>query len=196
MSIYTVLEYFGFALQVNRTDITADGFESFNDILTMSETNIGSLSKGFTERTMANGKIIFGLRRTNFLKATVHWVQDFRRISREATLDGVADAAAFKIEIEMARQRALIRRHNANESDTLSKAIIHGLQRCTVRQPRQIATLESTGRHKVYGFNAGRRKISLNQGRASVVYTQLELDSHADTIVYGSNWTIVHFTGK
>jgi hypothetical protein len=29
-----------------------------------------------------------------------------------------------------------------------------------------------------------------------VVVSQLELDSHADTIVCGSNCTIIHFTGK
>ena len=34
------------------------------------------------------------------------------------------------------------------------------------------------------------------QGRTSVVYSQMELDSHADTIVCGSNCTIMHFTGK
>jgi hypothetical protein len=61
---------------------------------------------------------------------------------------------------------------------------------------RHIAQLGSTERRKVSGFNAGKRVISANQGRALVIYSELELDSHADTIVCGSNCTIMHFTGK
>ncbi len=61
---------------------------------------------------------------------------------------------------------------------------------------RRIAPLATTVRRKVSGFNAGKRKISA-QGRASaVVYSQMELDSHADTIVCGANCIIMHFTGK
>jgi hypothetical protein len=65
-----------------------------------------------------------------------------------------------------------------------------------VSKSRRIAPLATTVRRKVSGFNAGKRKISA-QGRASaVVYSQMELDSHADTIVCGANCIITHFTGK
>jgi hypothetical protein len=40
------------------------------------------------------------------LKATTHWAQDFGRISRAATLEGINDAAKFQTRIEMTRQRA------------------------------------------------------------------------------------------
>jgi hypothetical protein len=61
---------------------------------------------------------------------------------------------------------------------------------------RRLAPLKTTGRRHVSGFRAGRRKISA-QGRGStVVHSQLELDSHADTIVCGSNSVIMHYTGK
>jgi hypothetical protein len=61
---------------------------------------------------------------------------------------------------------------------------------------RPIAPFKTTGRRHVSGFRAGKRKISA-QGRGStVVHSQLEMDSHADTIVCGSNSVIMHHTGK
>ncbi len=65
--IDTILEYCGFTDQARRTDIAADGFESHDDVNALTEKDIGSLAKGFAERTTVNGKIIFGLRRTNLL---------------------------------------------------------------------------------------------------------------------------------
>jgi hypothetical protein len=76
--------------------------------------------------------------------------------------------------------------------------IHHCSARCTSeinKDQRQAAPLKSTERRYVSGFQAGKRKISA-QGRAPVVYSQLELDSHADTIVCGSNCIVMHFTGK
>jgi hypothetical protein len=62
------------------------------------------------------------------------------------------------------------------------------------RTSRNISRLGSTARRNISGFNGGKRTVSAN--RATVVVSQLELDSHADTIVCGSNCTIIHFTGK
>jgi hypothetical protein len=46
------------------------------------------------------------------------------------------------------------------------------------------------------GFTAGKRKI-LAQGRGStVVHSQIEMDSHADTIICGFNCLIMYYTGK
>ncbi len=118
----TILGYCGFADQGERTSIASDGFESYDDIKALAIKDIGSLAKGFAERSVVNGRIIFGLKRTNLLKATVNWVQDFGRISREPNLDGIDDVDDFRAVIEVARQRAHIRQHNADESDSLSKA--------------------------------------------------------------------------
>ena len=117
-----ILQYCGFDNPDSRTAIAEDGFESFADILSLTEKDVSSLAKRFAERTAADGRIIFGLRRTNLLKATIHWAQDFRRISKEVTLKDTVDAAEFRVQLETARQRALIRGHNAEESDGLSKA--------------------------------------------------------------------------
>ena len=120
--INLMLTYCGFTSEGSRINISNDGFESFSDIMSLTEKDISELSKGFAERTAANGKVVFGLRRTNLLKATVHWIQDFRRISREPSLDDITDQEDFKAKIDLARQRAQIRKHNIEESDSLSKA--------------------------------------------------------------------------
>jgi hypothetical protein len=61
---------------------------------------------------------------------------------------------------------------------------------------RIVAPLKSTVRRNVSGFQAGKRKISAQSRGSSVVQSQMELDSHADTIVCGSNCIIMHYTGK
>jgi hypothetical protein len=122
-AVLQILTYCGFTALQDRTNIADDGFESYADMLSLTEKDIGTLAKGFADRTVAQGRINFGLRRTNLLKATIHWAQDFRRISRAVTLDtATVDAAAFRIIIEEARQRAATRKHNSDESDGLSKA--------------------------------------------------------------------------
>jgi hypothetical protein len=85
-NIHTILSYCGFAGVNNRISIAEDGFESFQDIMSLSEKDVSSLAKGFSERTVTNGRIVFGLRRTNLLKGTVHRAQDFRRISKRLHL--------------------------------------------------------------------------------------------------------------
>ena len=77
-----------------------DGFESYDDIQSLTEKDVGSLSKGFSEKAANQGKISFGLHRTNLLKLAIHWAQDFRRVSREPSLDGITDAAEFRVAIE------------------------------------------------------------------------------------------------
>ena len=117
--IDTILRYCGFAEANDRTSIAQDGFKSFEDIMSLSEKDVSSLAKGFVERTVASGKIVFGLRRTNLLRATVHWAQDFHRIGRAPTLNGIGAMPDFKAAIETAKQRAQIRKLNAEELDSL-----------------------------------------------------------------------------
>ena len=50
-------------------------------------------------------------------------------------------------------------------------------------------------RRNVYLFNVGRRKVSA-QGRGSVLYSMMELYSHSDTVLCGSNCIVMYFTGK
>ena len=82
-----------------------------------------NLGKGFSDRTVAAGNISFGLRRTNLLKATISWAQDFSRISRIPSLIGIGNTAKFRAAIEAERQRSRIRKHSLEESASLSKVV-------------------------------------------------------------------------
>ena len=81
-----------------------------------------NLAKGFSDRTVAAGKISFGLCWTNILQVTIHWAQEFRRIIWTPSLIGISNAAKFRAAIEAARQRASIRKHSLEESASLRKA--------------------------------------------------------------------------
>jgi hypothetical protein len=61
-AIDNMLLHVGFAVAANRASIAADGLESFDAILSLTETDVSSLSKGFADRRMADGRITFGLR--------------------------------------------------------------------------------------------------------------------------------------
>ena len=81
-----------------------------------------NLAKGLSNRNVSSGKISFRLRRTNIPKATIHWTQDFRRISPAPSLTDIINAAEFCTEIEAARQRDRIRKHSLEELASPSKA--------------------------------------------------------------------------
>ena len=71
------------------------------------------------------------------------------------------------------------------------------LRRTTGKNSRlwSIARIHPTARRNISRFQAGKRKVSA-QGRGSVVYRKMEMDSHAETIVCGSNCIVMSFTGN
>ena len=122
LEIDKILEYPGFEDSAQLTIIASDRFESYDDIFTLGDSDIVNLAKGFADRTITSGKISFGLRWTNLLKSTIHWAQDFRKISQTPSPIGIINAAKFRAAIEAAIQRAMIRKHSLEESSSLSKA--------------------------------------------------------------------------
>jgi hypothetical protein len=48
----------------------------------------------------------------------------------------------------------------------------------------------------VSGFHVGKRTLSSTQRRGTIVQSQIEMDSHADTTVCGGNCSIIYYTGK
>ena len=122
LDIDNFLEYSSFNKSSQWTIIAADEFESYDDILTVGDSDIVNLLKGFSDRTVSAGKIRFGLRRTNILKATIHWAQYFRRISWTPSLIGISNAVEFRAAFEAARQRDRIRKYSLEESASFGKA--------------------------------------------------------------------------
>ena len=68
--------------------------------------------------------------------------------------------------------------------------------RRTIIDHRRLAPYNSSGRRNVATFRAGKRKVSAQARATTSTESQIELDSHADTIVCGSNCVILHYTGK
>ena len=101
--IYRILEYSSFNDSSQQTIIAEDGFESYDYILTLGDSDIRNLVKGFSDRTVAAGKISFGLRWTNLLKAIIHWAQDFMGISPTTSLIGISKTAELCAAIEATR---------------------------------------------------------------------------------------------
>ena len=91
--ILLVLEWIGFLDPAHRTRITDDAFQCYADVLSLNEKDILELSTSFSRRTVTNGKIDFGLRRTKKLTQFLHWVQDAARTSFVASTNGYVQAS-------------------------------------------------------------------------------------------------------
>jgi hypothetical protein len=120
-----LLEFCGFADPAERQAIQLDGFDELDELANLEMKDIDKMSEGFSARTVANGKIVFGMRRTMRLKHAAHWTQDYVRVSRDSAAEGLIDlidAPTFLDALDVARDRAKMRKHKAEESEALSKA--------------------------------------------------------------------------
>ena len=89
--------------------------------MSLTDKEIGKLSKGFSERTTADRSVIVGLIQTDFLEEKVHWVKDSHRIIMETTLEEI-EKFTLKENIDAEMVWMAIRNHNANVSDSLRKS--------------------------------------------------------------------------
>ena len=69
-----IMIYCGFDRNSNRKDIYEGAFESFENIISLTEKDIVNLSKWFLDSTADNERIAFRLFGNIFLKSMVHWV--------------------------------------------------------------------------------------------------------------------------
>ena len=83
--------------------------------------DIRDMADSFQKRTIAN-RINFGMRRTKWLIAMMHWVQDFYRCSKQPTIDDFITATNFKQALSTAAQCASLRKVDTDQVDTISKA--------------------------------------------------------------------------
>lgn len=120
-SVKQILYWIGFTIAASRNILAEDAFASFSDIRVLSEKDITSLVTDMGSRNQANGRIHVGTRRAKRLKALVHWVQDFYRVSAEPSIVGL-ESTSFKLALETSLSRAVIRKSLKNTSDTSAKA--------------------------------------------------------------------------
>ena len=119
----TALQWIGFDNEPTRERLRAEGFESFDDLKSMKEKDIRDLAESYGRRTAADGRFIFGVRRIRYLIGMVHWVQDFARVSGVPSLaDFDGDQVAFRLALDVASNRADVRKIEKDQSDTVRKA--------------------------------------------------------------------------
>ena len=119
----TALLWIGFENVATRNRLRVEGFDAFDDLRSMTDKDIRDLSESYGRRTAADGRFIFGIRRIKYLIGMVHWVQDFERVGEIASLDEFMDSPlAFRNALDVAFDRAAVRKIEKEQSDTVSKA--------------------------------------------------------------------------
>ena len=108
-TIHQTLFWIGFVDPVQRNNVINDSLGSYANIRMLSEKDISSMSEDWQRRTVANGRIMFGTRRTKLLKALTHWVHNFYRISDIPHVDGL-NHDRFREHLLRALARAEIRK--------------------------------------------------------------------------------------
>ena len=117
------LQWFGFTDVQHRNSIIAEGgINSLNDFFNITETNIRDMAESFSKRSPAANRINFGMRCIKWLIAMMHWCQDHQRSSEEPDIADFANVDAFKEALQLSAQRALLRKSDSDQVDTISKA--------------------------------------------------------------------------
>ena len=106
--IKQALFWIGFELEDERDAIMSDAFTTLRDITVLSEDDIKTLSHSFASRTAADGRLLFGLKRTKYLKGLAHFIQDFYRISKTPSINGLS-STTFRAALDVALQRSVVR---------------------------------------------------------------------------------------
>ena len=124
-TISQTLFWIGFRTDAQRNSIILDSIGSFEDIRMLSEKDITSMATEWAGRTANNGRIVFGTRRTKLIKALVHWVQDFYRVSEIPTVAGINEAT-FRSHLSRALARHEIRTNLKDGTKTAADAATPG----------------------------------------------------------------------
>ena len=117
------LQWIGFTNVQHRNSIIAEGdFNSLNDFFDITETDIHDMAKSFSKRSPAANRINFGMRHIKWLIAMMHWCQDHQRCSEDPDIANFANVDTFKEALQVSAQRALLRKNDSDQVDTISKA--------------------------------------------------------------------------
>ena len=86
------------------------------------ETDIRDMAESFSKCSPAANCINFRMRRIKWLMAMMHWFQDHQRCSEEPDIADFSNTDAFKEALQVSAQRALLRKNDSDQVDTISKA--------------------------------------------------------------------------
>ena len=118
-AVSQILEWIGFDDEDEREAILDEGFEDWDDIYNLQNSDIESLQKGFARRE-GNNRILFGLKRTKRLKHMVLWVQDFYRCDENPDVEDL-DEVSFLSALSTASERSEIRKSLSDQADSTGR---------------------------------------------------------------------------
>ena len=116
-----VLYWIGFRVASSQQVLIEDALGSFNYVKMLTEKNISTMASNFSSRTQANGRMNFGTRRINYIKAFTHWVKDFYRISSLPSIVRFFEVT-FKTQLDRASTRADISKSMSNQTKSSADA--------------------------------------------------------------------------
>jgi hypothetical protein len=97
--------------------------DELGDLTTMGiarGSEIADVLKTYSTRTAAAGRITSGLVRIKRMQALAHWVRDFKRVNKEATIDGL-DAVTFLTALSVSEERAKARETDKDTAEARAK---------------------------------------------------------------------------
>ena len=124
-SLLQILHWIGFCTTAHRQSMVTDSFTSWEDLKMLAQEDADTMSKTFASRSQTNGRIIFGTNRTKYVKATIHWIQDFYRVSDDLLIVGLRERT-FKSELQRALSRAIIRKNLSSQTSSVADAASPG----------------------------------------------------------------------
>lgn len=100
----------------------AKGLSHFSELKSFKEKDIQDIAESFSKRTANDGRYLFGIRRTRLLIGLIHWVQDFARVGENPNIyQYIGEADHFRTALQVALDRADVRKIELEQSDTVSK---------------------------------------------------------------------------
>ena len=114
-SLRQILHWIGFRIDAQRDLLADDSFSSFEDLQNLDDKEVEKMRTDFGSRSAAAGRITFGTNRTKRIKALIHWLMDFYRVSADPSIVGLSENT-FKEQLRLADTRASIRKTLASQS--------------------------------------------------------------------------------
>ena len=118
LTLPLALEWIGFNAEPQCQAIIEDLFSTLEEVADVDVGDIDKVASSFAKRPAAQ-RIIFGHRRTKFLKLFIHWAQDFECVSEDIAFHGTRQG--FLNELRAADDRSKVRAALAENSDTMSR---------------------------------------------------------------------------
>ena len=125
-SMLQILYWIGFVLQPQRIAIIQDSIDSYESIRSLGSADISDMATAFGNRSVSQGKIVFGTKRTKLLKALVFWTHDYIRISKVPTIVGLSEVTFLRA-LTTALSRDEVRTHMKSQARASAEVAYPGM---------------------------------------------------------------------